>query len=131
MGFVLRFGESLWKDALKTGIDLLKKVGDDTQILQNLDTDKLDLGSIVLGLAIGLIVGGLVLCIISVLGCCGACYKITIVLLIVSIYKKRYDSEMPYLRPELIEVMEIEIDLTASTNVHTSTSFHMPGLLKK
>ena len=85
MGFVLRFGESLWKDVLKTGIDLLKKVGDETQILQNLDTDKLDLGSIVLGLAIGLIVGGLVLCIISVLGCCGACYKISIVLWIVSI----------------------------------------------
>ena len=87
MGFVLRFGESLWKDALKTGIDLLKKVGDETQILQNLDTDKLDLGSIVLGLAISLIVGGLVLCIISVLGCCGACYKISIVLWIVSIQK--------------------------------------------
>ena len=35
------------------------------------------------------------------------------------INKKRYDSELPYQRPELIEVMEIEIDLTTSTNVHT------------
>ena len=26
--------------------------------------------------------------------------------------KKRYDSELPYQRPDLIEVMEIEIDLT-------------------
>ena len=26
--------------------------------------------------------------------------------------KKRYDSELPYQRPSLIEVMEIEIDLT-------------------
>ena len=34
--------------------------------------------------------------------------------------KKRYDSELPYQRPDLIEVMEIEIDFTASTNVHTS-----------
>ena len=34
--------------------------------------------------------------------------------------KKRYDSELPYQRPDLIEVMEIEIDLTTSTNVHTS-----------
>ena len=34
-------------------------------------------------------------------------------------YKKRYDSELPYQRPDLIEVMEIEIDLTTSTNVHT------------
>ena len=33
--------------------------------------------------------------------------------------KKRYDSELPYQRPDLIEVMEIEIDLTTSTNVHT------------
>ena len=36
------------------------------------------------------------------------------------INKKRYDSELPYQRPDLIEVMEIEIDLTTSTNVHTS-----------
>ena len=36
------------------------------------------------------------------------------------IYKKRYDSELPYQRPYLIEVMEIEMDLTTSTNVHTS-----------
>ena len=35
-------------------------------------------------------------------------------------YKKRYDNELPYRRPDLIEVMEIEIDLTTSTNVHTS-----------
>ena len=34
--------------------------------------------------------------------------------------KKRYDSELSYQRPNLIEVMEIEIDLTTSTNVHTS-----------
>ena len=32
--------------------------------------------------------------------------------------KKRYDSELPYQRPDLIEV--IEIDLTTSTNIHTS-----------
>ena len=31
------------------------------------------------------------------------------------INKKRYDSELPYQRPDLIEVMEIEIDLTTST----------------
>ena len=34
--------------------------------------------------------------------------------------KKSYDSELQYQRPDLIEVMEIEIDLTTSTNVHTS-----------
>ena len=34
--------------------------------------------------------------------------------------RKKYDSELPYQRPDLIEVMEIEIDLTKSTNVHTS-----------
>ena len=33
--------------------------------------------------------------------------------------KKRYDSELPYQRPDLIEVMEIEIDFTTSINVHT------------
>ena len=37
-----------------------------------------------------------------------------------SINKKSFDSELPYQRPDLIEVMEIEIDLNASTNVHTS-----------
>ena len=36
-----------------------------------------------------------------------------------SLNKKRYGSELPYQRPDLIEVMEIEIDLTTSTNVHT------------
>ena len=36
------------------------------------------------------------------------------------INKKRYDSELPYQRPDLIEVMEIETDLTTSTNVHTT-----------
>ena len=34
--------------------------------------------------------------------------------------KKRYDSELPYQRPDLIEMMGIEIDFTTSTNVHTS-----------
>ena len=34
--------------------------------------------------------------------------------------KKRYDSELPYQRPDLIEMMKIEIDFTTSTNVHTS-----------
>ena len=29
-------------------------------------------------------------------------------------------KDMTYQRPDLIEVMEIEIDLTTSTNVHTS-----------
>lgn len=79
-GFILRFGKTLWEPVLKTGIDLLKKVGDETGLLNNLNTDEIDLGSIILGLAIGLIVGGLVLCVISLLGCCGACYKINIVL---------------------------------------------------
>ena len=39
---------------------------------------------------------------------------------IISVNKKRYDSELSYQRPDLIEVMEIEIDLTTSTNVYTS-----------
>ena len=34
--------------------------------------------------------------------------------------KKRFDSELPYQRPDLIEVMKIEIDLTTLTTVHTS-----------
>ena len=36
--------------------------------------------------------------------------------------KKRYDSELPYQRPDLIdhEVMEIEIDLTTSTIFYKS-----------
>ena len=44
---------------------------------------------------------------------------IFLVFLIGKVDKKRYDSELPYQRPDLIEVMEIEIDLTTSTNVHT------------
>ena len=34
----------------------------------------------------------------------------------VDLNKKRYDSELPYQRPDLIEVMENEIDLTISTS---------------
>ena len=45
----------------------------------------------------------------------------------VHIYNKnRYDCELPYQRPDLIEVMEIEIDLTISTNVHGG--HHIIGL---
>ena len=40
--------------------------------------------------------------------------------MIVNMNKKRSDSELPYQRPDLIEVMEIEIDLTTSTNAHAS-----------
>ena len=40
--------------------------------------------------------------------------------MIVNMNKKRYDRELPYQRTDLIEVMEIEIDLTTSTNVHAS-----------
>lgn len=80
VGFVLRFGKTIWEPVLRQGISALKKVGDDTQILQNLDTDNLDLGQLISGLAIGLIVGGLVLCVLSLLGCCGACYKFNVVL---------------------------------------------------
>ena len=47
-------------------------------------------------------------------------YKLTLSLRLWWANKKRYDSELPYQRPDLIEVMEIEIDLTISTNVHTS-----------
>ena len=43
--------------------------------------------------------------------------------------KKRYDSELPYQRPDLIEVMEIEIDLTTSTNVHTGFYISVRGCL--
>ena len=86
VGFILRFGKTIWEPVLREGIRALKKVGDDTQLLQNLDTDNLDLGEIISGLAIGLIVGGLVLCALSFLGCCGACYKISVVLWVVSTY---------------------------------------------
>ena len=40
--------------------------------------------------------------------------------LLVMTNDKRYESELPYQRPDLIEVMEIEIDLITSTNVRTS-----------
>ena len=39
------------------------------------------------------------------------------------IAEEEQESELPYQRPDLIEVMEIEIDLTTSTNVHTSFLF--------
>ena len=85
VGFILRFGKSIWEPVLREGIRALKKVGEDTKLQQNLDTDNLDLGQIISGLAIGLLVGGLVLCVLSFLGCCGACYKINVVLWVVSI----------------------------------------------
>ena len=84
VGFILRFGKTIWEPVLREGIRALKRVGEDTKLL-HLDTDNLDLGQIITGLAIGLIVGGLVLCVLSFLGCCGACYKINVVLWVVSI----------------------------------------------
>ena len=38
----------------------------------------------------------------------------------VRLTRKDMTDELPYQRPDLIEVMEIEIDLATSTNVHTS-----------
>lgn len=75
LGFILRFGRALYEPFLQTGIDAIKKVVTDTP-LANFDTNNLDLGNVVQALAIGLIVGGLFLCCISFIGCCGACYKI-------------------------------------------------------
>lgn len=75
LGFILRFGRVLYEPFLQTGIDQIKKVVTDTP-LAGFDTSDLDLGAVVQSLAIGLIVGGLFLCAISFVGCCGACYKI-------------------------------------------------------
>ena len=83
LGFILRFGRALYEPFLQTGIDAIKKVVTDTP-LANFDTNNLDLGNVVQALAIGLIVGGLFLCCISFIGCCGACYKIDCLLWLVS-----------------------------------------------
>ena len=83
LGFILRFGRVLYEPFLQTGIDQIKKVVTDTP-LASFDTSDLDLGAVVQSLAIGLIVGGLFLCAISFVGCCGACYKIDCLLWIVS-----------------------------------------------
>ena len=83
LGFILRFGRVLYEPFLQTGIDQIKKVVTDTQ-LASFDTSNLDLGAVVQSIAIGLIVGGLFLCAVSFLGCCGACYKIDCLLWLVS-----------------------------------------------
>ena len=93
LGFILRFGRVLYEPFLQTGIDQIKKVVTDTP-LASFDTSDLDLGAVVQSLAIGLIVGGLFLCAISFVGCCGACYKIDCLLWIVSMLSKHLNSSV-------------------------------------
>ncbi|XP_060577712.1 uncharacterized protein LOC132734867, partial [Ruditapes philippinarum] len=74
VGFILRYGKTIYEPFLKTGIDELEKVTKDTG-LAALSVDDINLGEVMTGLATGLIIGGVTLFVFSFVGCCGACCK--------------------------------------------------------
>ncbi|XP_060607669.1 tetraspanin-18-like [Ruditapes philippinarum] len=75
VGFILRYGKTIYEPFLKTGIDELEKVTKDTG-LAALSVDDINLGEVMTGLATGLIIGGVTLFVFSFVGCCGACCKV-------------------------------------------------------
>ncbi|KAL4229066.1 hypothetical protein ACF0H5_012105 [Mactra antiquata] len=84
VGFILRFGRSVYEPVLESGMDLLDKLLTDTKIGTYAVKD-IDIGEAMSSLAIGFIIGGLILVALSFLGCCGACCKISIILWIYAI----------------------------------------------
>ncbi|KAL4228811.1 Tetraspanin [Mactra antiquata] len=72
LGLVLRFGETLYRPFLETGITYLKDALQDTQ-LDSFDVDSINISEVLTSLSIGLIVGGIALSLISFFGCFGAC----------------------------------------------------------
>ncbi|XP_053408746.1 tetraspanin-18-like [Mercenaria mercenaria] len=78
-GFILRYAKALYEPFLETGMNQLQKVLTETNLASFKVTD-IDIGEVVMSLAIGLIIGGLVLVGISFLGCCGACCKVRFML---------------------------------------------------
>lgn len=74
VGFVLRFGESLYKSYLDVGINKLKAALQDTN-LDNFDVDSININELLTTVAIGFIFGGLFLFGIAFCGCYGAFSK--------------------------------------------------------
>lgn len=79
VGFILRYGKTIYEPFLETGITQLEKVTKDTG-LAVLSVDDINLGEVMTGLATGLIIGGLALFALSFVGCCGACCKVSFML---------------------------------------------------
>ncbi|WAR05009.1 hypothetical protein MAR_020378 [Mya arenaria] len=75
VGFILRYGYSVYKPFLDFSLKALQKTLDDTNLGTGLDIENVDIGQVMLSLALGLIIGGLVLVALSFMGCCGACCK--------------------------------------------------------
>lgn len=80
LGMLLRFGSSLINKYIDEVKKSLQTAASATG--SNLDLSGFDLKNLLFGVALGFIFFGLFLCILTILGCCGACCKIKNVLLV-------------------------------------------------
>ncbi|XP_053408747.1 tetraspanin-18-like [Mercenaria mercenaria] len=107
VGFILRYGKTIYEPFLETGITQLEKVTKDTG-LAALSVDDINLGEVMTGLATGLIIGGLALFALSFVGCCGACCKVGfmlwlyIIVLIVFFVGEMVAIGLLYGKPDLV-----------------------------
>lgn len=108
VGFILRFGRTLYDPFLVIAKQKLKNALASTSI-ESYDVDSVDIGEILEGMAIGLIVGGIFLVCISFFGCCGACCKSEILLwlyaivLIVIFVAEAVAIGLLYGKPDLVK----------------------------
>lgn len=108
VGLILRFGRTIYEPILKIGIDNLQDVIDKTSI-GGFKVEDIDIGETLQSIAIGLIVGGLVLVVISFFGCCGACCKseillwLYVIVLVVIAIGEAVAIGLLYGKPELVK----------------------------
>ncbi|XP_052806369.1 tetraspanin-9-like [Mya arenaria] len=74
VGFILRFGESIYGPMLEVGMAKLQLALSDTS-MANFDVGSIQLGEVMVGLSAGVIIGGLILAALAMFGWCGACYR--------------------------------------------------------
>lgn len=108
LGFVLRYGKTLYEHFLDDGIAQLKNVLQDTK-LESFDVDSINLGEVMKSISIGLIVGGLALFTLAMLGCCGACYtikcmlKLYAIVVIIFVIVEAIGLGLLYGKPDLVK----------------------------
>lgn len=108
VGFLLRYGQSVYKPFLEFGLFQLQKALKETN-LGDFNVEDIDMGEALLSLALGLIIGGLVLFGIAFFGCCGACCKFKLLLwiyaliIIVFVVGEAVGIGLLYGKPDLVK----------------------------
>lgn len=108
VGFILRYGRVIYEPFLEYGMtklkDLLKNTG-----FEVFNVKDINLGEVMTGIAIGLIIGGLALACFAFIGCCGACCKVAfmlwlyVIVLVVILVAEIVAIGVLYGKPELIK----------------------------